>query len=44
MFVDVVGKNDVFVGCICKDLDRVNGFYLWVVFDNLLKGVVWNFV
>lgn len=44
MLVDCVGKWDVFVGCICKDLDCDNGFYMWIVFDNLLKGVVWNFV
>lgn len=44
MLVIVVGKNEVFVGRICKDLNNDKGFYFWVVFDNLLKGVVWNFV
>ncbi|UOE92790.1 aspartate-semialdehyde dehydrogenase [Alkalihalobacillus sp. LMS39] len=39
-----VGKNDVFVGRIRKDLDRDNGFHLWVVSDNLLKGAAWNSV
>lgn len=38
MPADAVGKNDVFVGRIRKDLDRANGFHLWVVSDNLLKG------
>ncbi|PJY98609.1 aspartate-semialdehyde dehydrogenase [Bacillus vallismortis] len=44
MPADAVGKNDVFVGRIRKDLDRVNGFHLWVVSDNLLKGAAWNSV
>ncbi|MFS0656272.1 aspartate-semialdehyde dehydrogenase [Bacillus sp. 179-C3.3 HS] len=39
-----VGKNDVFVGRIRKDLDRPNGFHLWIVSDNLLKGAAWNTV
>jgi aspartate-semialdehyde dehydrogenase len=39
-----VGKNDVFVGRIRKDLDRNNGFHMWVVSDNLLKGAAWNSV
>ncbi|MGE6631485.1 aspartate-semialdehyde dehydrogenase [Bacillus sp. NPDC077027] len=39
-----VGKNDIFVGRIRKDLDRPNGFHLWVVSDNLLKGAAWNSV
>ena len=44
MPADCVGKNDVFVGRIRKDLDRNNGFHLWVVSDNLLKGAAWNSV
>ncbi|WGD66004.2 aspartate-semialdehyde dehydrogenase [Bacillus subtilis] len=44
MPADAVGKNDVFVGHIRKDLDRANGFHLWVVSDNLLKGAAWNSV
>ncbi|AGK53104.1 aspartate-semialdehyde dehydrogenase [Bacillus sp. 1NLA3E] len=39
-----VGKNDVFVGRIRKDLDVENGFHMWVVSDNLLKGAAWNSV
>ncbi|MBD3858280.1 aspartate-semialdehyde dehydrogenase [Bacillus sp. 28A-2] len=42
MPADAVGKNDVFVGRIRKDLDRPNGFHLWIVSDNLLKGAAWN--
>ncbi|KKK39551.1 aspartate-semialdehyde dehydrogenase [Mesobacillus campisalis] len=39
-----VGKNDVFVGRIRKDLDNEKGFHMWVVSDNLLKGAAWNSV
>ncbi|RBW69896.1 aspartate-semialdehyde dehydrogenase [Bacillus taeanensis] len=39
-----VGKKEVFVGRIRKDLDRENAFHLWVVSDNLLKGAAWNSV
>lgn len=39
-----VGKNDVFVGRIRKDLDNDSGFHMWVVSDNLLKGAAWNSV
>ncbi|MEN1969921.1 aspartate-semialdehyde dehydrogenase [Lentibacillus sp. N15] len=38
------GKEDVFVGRVRKDLDTPNGFHLWVVSDNLLKGAAWNTV
>ncbi|MRG85345.1 aspartate-semialdehyde dehydrogenase [Salinibacillus xinjiangensis] len=38
------GKRDVFVGRIRRDLDQENGFHLWVVSDNLLKGAAWNSV
>lgn len=44
MPADSVGKNDVFVGRIRKDLDNSKGFHLWVVSDNLLKGAAWNSV
>ncbi|GGJ56359.1 aspartate-semialdehyde dehydrogenase [Anoxybacillus voinovskiensis] len=44
MPADCVGKNDVFVGRVRKDLDRDNGFHLWIVSDNLLKGAAWNSV
>jgi aspartate-semialdehyde dehydrogenase len=39
-----VGKNDVFVGRIRKDLTDDKGFHMWVVSDNLLKGAAWNSV
>ncbi|MCZ2738743.1 aspartate-semialdehyde dehydrogenase [Bacillus sp. MAG717A] len=44
MPADAVGKNEVFVGRIRKDLDRPNGFHMWIVSDNLLKGAAWNSV
>lgn len=44
MPADCVGKNDVFVGRIRKDLDHDKGFHMWVVSDNLLKGAAWNSV
>ncbi|PKR78673.1 aspartate-semialdehyde dehydrogenase [Halalkalibacillus sediminis] len=37
-------KTDVFVGRIRKDLDVPNGFHLWIVSDNLLKGASYNSV
>ncbi|MFD2925575.1 aspartate-semialdehyde dehydrogenase [Halobacillus naozhouensis] len=42
--LSAAGKRDVFVGRIRKDLDHKNGFHLWVVSDNLLKGAAWNSV
>ncbi|WP_078547027.1 aspartate-semialdehyde dehydrogenase [Litchfieldia alkalitelluris] len=44
MPANCVGKNDVFVGRIRKDLDNDKGFHMWVVSDNLLKGAAWNSV
>ncbi|WP_453996852.1 aspartate-semialdehyde dehydrogenase [Bacillus nitroreducens] len=44
MPINAVGKKDVFVGRIRKDLDQDNGFHMWVVSDNLLKGAAWNTV
>lgn len=44
MPANCVGKNDVFVGRIRKDLDRDQGFHMWIVSDNLLKGAAWNSV
>lgn len=41
---NAVGQRDVFVGRIRKDLDEKNGFHMWVVSDNLLKGAAWNSV
>lgn len=37
-------KKEVFVGRIRQDLDVENGFHLWVVSDNLVKGAAWNTV
>ncbi|WP_335870769.1 aspartate-semialdehyde dehydrogenase [Bacillus sp. 2205SS5-2] len=39
-----VGKNEVFVGRIRRDLDDETGFHLWIVSDNLLKGAAFNSV
>jgi len=44
MPLDSVGKREVFVGRIRKDLDEDHGFHMWVVSDNLLKGAAWNSV
>lgn len=44
MPAESVGKSDVFVGRIRKDLDDSKGFHMWVVSDNLLKGAAWNSV
>jgi aspartate-semialdehyde dehydrogenase len=44
MPANCVGKNDVFVGRIRKDIDEDLGFHMWVVSDNLLKGAAWNSV
>ncbi|MGD7043734.1 aspartate-semialdehyde dehydrogenase [Jeotgalibacillus proteolyticus] len=38
------GKLEVFVGRVRKDLDEENGFHMWIVSDNLLKGAAWNSV
>lgn len=38
------GKDDVFVGRIRRDLDEENGFHMWIVSDNLLKGAALNTV
>ena len=37
--VDVAGKDDVYVGRIRDDASIENGLNLWVVADNLRKGV-----
>lgn len=39
-----VGKNDVFVGRIRRDLVNSRGLHLWVVADNLRKGAATNTV
>ncbi len=38
------GKDEVFVGRIRKDLDNPNGYHLWIVSDNLIKGAALNSV
>lgn len=38
------GKGETFVGRIRKDLHNPQGFHLWVVSDNLLKGAALNSV
>lgn len=40
--LQAAGSPDVFVGRIRKDPDIPNGFHLWIVSDNLLKGAAWN--
>ncbi|WP_181397498.1 aspartate-semialdehyde dehydrogenase [Gracilibacillus dipsosauri] len=42
--LSAAGKAEVFVGRVRKDLDHDNGFHLWIVSDNLLKGAAWNSV
>lgn len=44
MAVDAAGKDDVFVGRVRRDLDTENGFHMWIVADNLLKGAALNSV
>lgn len=44
MPADAAGKKEVFVGRIRRDPDVANGFHLWIVSDNLLKGAAWNSV
>lgn len=38
------GEEDIFVGRIRQDLDEKNGFHMWIVSDNLLKGAALNTV
>ena len=42
--LNAVGKKDTFVGRIRRDLHVKNGYHLWIVSDNLLKGAAWNSV
>ncbi|MCL1630834.1 aspartate-semialdehyde dehydrogenase [Sporolactobacillus sp. CPB3-1] len=44
MPVNASGKKEVFVGRVRRDPDVANGFHLWIVSDNLLKGAAWNSV
>ncbi|WP_139488928.1 aspartate-semialdehyde dehydrogenase [Brevibacillus dissolubilis] len=41
---DCVGKLDVFVGRVRRDLTHPRGLHMWIVSDNLLKGAAWNTV
>lgn len=38
------GTDEVFVGRVRKDRDKKNGFHLWIVADNLIKGAALNSV
>ncbi len=38
------GMDEVFVGRIRQDLDNPQGFHLWIVSDNLVKGAALNSV
>ncbi|GAA0612121.1 aspartate-semialdehyde dehydrogenase [Virgibacillus siamensis] len=40
--LSAMNKEEVFVGRIRKDMDHDNGFHLWIVSDNLIKGAAWN--
>lgn len=44
MVINFINKDEVFVGCICRDDLLENIFYVWCILDNLLKGVVLNVV
>ena len=44
MPLDVVGKDEVYVGRIREDESIVNGLNLWIVADNLRKGAALNAV
>ncbi|MBP1931548.1 aspartate-semialdehyde dehydrogenase [Ammoniphilus resinae] len=41
---DAVGKLEVFVGRVRRDVAVARGLHLWIVSDNLLKGAAWNAV
>ena len=38
------GKKETFVGRIRQDVDVKNGYHMWVVSDNLIKGAALNSV
>ena len=42
MPLNVVGKDDVFVGRIRKDVSNSKGIVMWIVSDNLRKGASLN--
>ncbi|MFD2628438.1 aspartate-semialdehyde dehydrogenase [Oceanobacillus kapialis] len=37
-------REEVFVGRVRQDPDVKNGFHMWIVSDNLMKGAAWNTV
>jgi aspartate-semialdehyde dehydrogenase len=39
---DAVGKLEVFIGRLRRDITLPNGVNLWVVADNIRKGAAWN--
>lgn len=41
---DCIGKPDVFVGRLRRDLTHNRGLNMWIVSDNLMKGAAWNAV
>lgn len=42
--LNCIDRKETFVGRIRQDIDVENGFHMWVVSDNLLKGAAWNSV
>ena len=42
--IDAAGTPYVYVGRIRKDLDIINGYHMFVVADNTLKGAAYNAV
>jgi aspartate-semialdehyde dehydrogenase len=44
MPIHVVGKDDVYVGRVRKDLALKNGLAMWIVADNVRKGAALNAV
>jgi aspartate-semialdehyde dehydrogenase len=41
---EAVGKKEVFVGRLRRDLHHPRALNMWIVSDNLLKGAAWNAV
>ncbi|MHC5227356.1 aspartate-semialdehyde dehydrogenase [Enterococcus sp. LJL99] len=42
--LNCIDRKETFVGRIRQDIDIKNGYHMWVVSDNLLKGAAWNSV
>ncbi|MFV0557839.1 MAG: aspartate-semialdehyde dehydrogenase [Enterococcus sp.] len=42
--LNCLDQKETFVGRIRRDLGVKNGYHMWVVSDNLLKGAAWNSV